>query len=282
MVRETKILVMVFSLVFLSVDIVYPQNNQYKFRQISTQFGLYTTRARAIYKDSRGFMWFATGGGFQRFDGYELKLFDNIMCDTNLVCVDKFCTSLLEDTVGSIWIGTLKNGLINYSMTTGDYKYYRPEKDNPGSIGCPYIGKLYKDRSGNIWVGTHTDCLYRFDRNNETFENFRPRESESNPQCNIVLSMTEDHTGRFWIGTGGGLFLFDPFDKNFTLMKPDFYIPEPLDRYWCITQDEGGKMWFGTSWGVITYEAGINNWSRIVTKNPERQNAYDENRWRHR
>ena len=63
-------------------------------------------------------------------------------------------------------------------------------------------------------------------------------------------------------------------------MKPDFDISEELNSFTCIAEDEKGMMWFGTASGIITYDQTSDKWTHLITKNPERQNAYDENKVR--
>ena len=52
---------------------------QYMFKHLETRDGLSHSQINDIYKDSQGFMWFATaGGGLNRFDGYNYKVFRKI------------------------------------------------------------------------------------------------------------------------------------------------------------------------------------------------------------
>ncbi len=47
---------------------VYPQNEQYQFKHLTTKQGLPSNRINDIIKDKKGFMWFATDNGLARYD----------------------------------------------------------------------------------------------------------------------------------------------------------------------------------------------------------------------
>jgi ligand-binding sensor domain-containing protein len=57
---------------------------------------------------------------------------------------------MLQDRRGFIWIGTL-NGLNRYDGYR--FKTYKPDPDNPNSLGGLRVFALFEDRSGILWVG---------------------------------------------------------------------------------------------------------------------------------
>ena len=67
-------LAIVLLLVF--VDNVFAQIVGYKVEYITPQDGLAHGCVQDIIQDSKGFMWFATEGGLNRYDGYNIKLYD--------------------------------------------------------------------------------------------------------------------------------------------------------------------------------------------------------------
>src|SRR5688572_30245573 len=46
-----------------------------RFRQLTTEDGLPHSRVEALLQDRRGFMWFGTGDGLARYDGYRMTSF---------------------------------------------------------------------------------------------------------------------------------------------------------------------------------------------------------------
>jgi ligand-binding sensor domain-containing protein len=51
------------------------------FEKFSTEQGLSQNSIVRIFQDSRGFLWFGTFEGLNRYDGYQFKIFRNIVGD---------------------------------------------------------------------------------------------------------------------------------------------------------------------------------------------------------
>ena len=67
----------IFSLSFL-----FAVENEYQFEIITTRNGLSDNDIRAVTDDRHGFVWLATDEGFNRFDGYEVKIYNSNPFDT--------------------------------------------------------------------------------------------------------------------------------------------------------------------------------------------------------
>ena len=98
-------------------------NEHYYFKNLSSQNGLSQNTVSAILQDSKGFMWFGTKDGLDRYDGVSFRHFKYDRTNPRSLG-NNFVTSLYEDIEGNIWIGT----------DVGAYIYY-PEK-----ILLPFCG----------------------------------------------------------------------------------------------------------------------------------------------
>ena len=74
------------------------QNIQYQFSHLDITDGLSHNQVTAIFKDSRGFMWFGTMTGLNRYDGFNFKVYKHKLQDS---------TSLKDDFIQSIPIGVI-------------------------------------------------------------------------------------------------------------------------------------------------------------------------------
>src|SRR5580700_4587028 len=64
------------------------ESDDLRFSRLSTAQGLSQTRVAQIVQDDRGFMWFGTQYGLNRYDGYSYKVFTHDPAsDTSLSCV---------------------------------------------------------------------------------------------------------------------------------------------------------------------------------------------------
>ena len=53
----------------------FAQSSEINFSRITVEQGLSQSTVKAIIKDSRGYMWFGTRDGLNRYDGYTTKVF---------------------------------------------------------------------------------------------------------------------------------------------------------------------------------------------------------------
>src|SRR3972149_5421552 len=90
---------------------VSKENNEYTIKQLRVKDGLSQSSILAILQDKHGFMWFATGSGLNKYDGYTFKVYLNHPQDF-LSISDNGISALYEDRDGYIWVGTT-GGFIN-------------------------------------------------------------------------------------------------------------------------------------------------------------------------
>ena len=102
-------------LLFLSSFVVLGQDINLRFQHITTEQGLSQNTIDCIMQDSRGFMWFGTWNGLNRYDGYNFLVFKSENRQQGLS--NNFIYSICEDNDGNIWAGT-KNGLNKISHQT--------------------------------------------------------------------------------------------------------------------------------------------------------------------
>ena len=81
----------------------------YHFRSYQVEDGLSHNSVWAVMQDSKGFMWFGTNDGLNRFDGKKIKVYRKIQGDS-LSIGNNFIHCLKEDSRGRFLIGT-KQGL---------------------------------------------------------------------------------------------------------------------------------------------------------------------------
>ncbi|MBP9070349.1 MAG: hypothetical protein KBG47_12635, partial [Bacteroidia bacterium] len=64
----------IFATLFLALTFCFYSQNLV-FRHITSDNGLSTNLVNCIYQDSKGFMWFGTQEGLNRYDGYKIKIY---------------------------------------------------------------------------------------------------------------------------------------------------------------------------------------------------------------
>ena len=116
------------SLIFIfgSSTSAHPQNQDFQFERISIDQGLSHAGVQVILQDSRGFMWFATRDGLNKYDGYTITIYKHSQLDS-LSLVDNYIRAIYEDREGKLWIGT-SLGLNRFDPITESFLTF---KHNP-------------------------------------------------------------------------------------------------------------------------------------------------------
>ena len=196
--------------------------DDYQFRHFTIKEGLSQSAVLCIMQDRRGFMWFGTGNGLNRFDGYNFISYVNDPYDSTTIS-DNEITSVFEDAQGYLWIGTVKGVLNKLNRRSETFEYFYPDSSSEVKIKFSEsyttypisfvrysnntITSIAEDKIGNIWIGTWGNGLYRFDKKTKSFEHFYYQSNEPGSlSYNRITKILVDKKSAIWIGTfGGGL-----------------------------------------------------------------------------
>ena len=225
------------------------QVGKYKFRHLTTENGLPTPRVEYIMKDSRGFMWFGTGLGLCRYDGYNFKVYNYDPEDSASMTQSTMKTNIIEDKKGYLWVGNYC-GLNRFDPVTEKVKRYVHDTDDPTTLTNNFVVSLGMDRSGILWVGmTSGGGLCRYNEDRDNFTRFVDKKfGKSN-----IYAIHEDKTGILWIGTANGLFQFDRKKEIFIPIEPEPHLPGNfIPDYRAIREDGKGNLWFVTKKAILT------------------------------
>ena len=99
----------------------------------STEQGLSSSEVWSVLRDRRGFMWFGTLDGLNRYDGYKMKVFKHALTDPNSLSDNKIRT-VYEDRAGTLWIGTWSGGLNRYERESETFTRYQHDPNDPASL----------------------------------------------------------------------------------------------------------------------------------------------------
>ncbi|MEW6468375.1 MAG: two-component regulator propeller domain-containing protein [Bacteroidota bacterium] len=230
-----------------------------RFKHINSKDGLSQAMVNCILKDSKGFMWFATQDGLNKYDGYSMTVFRHDPDNPNSIAINDINT-LYEDDQGIIWIGTNGGGLDAYNPMTNRFTHFAHSDSVNTSISSDVIRCVFKDKGGTYWVGTR-DGLNSFDGKTNQFTHYRREDGKPGSiSDNSVWSVIQDKKGRLWVGTyNGGINLFDPASNTFTYYL-DVGSDDELKSYnsnkvRCIFADKSGMLWLGTdAGGLIAFD----------------------------
>ncbi|MEO6721025.1 MAG: two-component regulator propeller domain-containing protein [Ferruginibacter sp.] len=270
----------------------FSQKQNLKFEHLDINAGLSQNHIMCILQDSRGFMWFGTRDGLNKYDGYKVTGYKNDPKGSNSIS-NNYISAIMEDAKGIIWIGTRGGGLNRYDRETNKFKSFKNIAKDPNSISNDLITGLNKDSEGNLWIctenglnffnpgtnkfikyninaktviedsrhniliGTYDNGLSIFDKKTKTFTAFHNvKNDNSSISNNYVPVIFEDSKHRLWVGTnGGGLNLFDLATKKFQRFMHDDAHPTnslPANVVFSMNEDNDGNLWIGTENGGLS------------------------------
>src|SRR5215216_3305850 len=91
----------------------FSQKQDFKFTHISTDKGLSQSVVQCTLKDSKGFMWFGTRDGLNKYDGNTFTVYKYDHEKKGSIS-SSFINDILEDSQGNLWVGT-KSGLNKFN-----------------------------------------------------------------------------------------------------------------------------------------------------------------------
>ena len=146
---------------FFSAAGVYGQPNQIQFSKIDLSDGLSHNQVNAIMKDAKGFMWFGTFSGLNRYDGYGIKVFKHDPRDSTSISND-FITDIFELPNHHLYIETrsgpnVYNGL-NETFARNPKSYFKGL-----NIAAKTIRDILKDNEGNFWFNAVDEGVFKYE-----------------------------------------------------------------------------------------------------------------------
>src|SRR4026209_2385511 len=129
------------------------QNTQLKFEHLQTDAGLSQSNVLCILQGSRGFMWFGTQDGLNKYDGYNITVYKkDSKRNSNLS--NNYIKDLIEDKNGDLWIATWGGGLNRYDRLKDEFIHFKHDQLKPNSISGNFSGSLLRDSEDEIWIST--------------------------------------------------------------------------------------------------------------------------------
>src|SRR5258706_5106624 len=154
----------------LTVGISVPafaQQTNLKFQHLNPGVGLSESDVTCVLQDSRGFMWFGTQEGLNKYDGYDFTVYRNDQRNDSSIS-SGVVNDIIEDFDGNLWIGT-DAGLNKFRRETETFVRYRHDKDKDYSISSDVVRCLLQDKEGTIWIGMDGQGVDSFDKTNQRF-----------------------------------------------------------------------------------------------------------------
>jgi signal transduction histidine kinase/ligand-binding sensor domain-containing protein len=224
----------------------------YYFKHYQVENGLSNNTVYCSVQDSKGFMWFGTKDGLNRFDGYSFKTYRNNPDEDNSIGND-FIHVLHVDKNETLWIGTSK-GLYTYNPVSDNFKLVN-------GTGNMSIHDVESDLNNNLWI-VSASHLFKFDKKHKSITPLKEKFASNSVYCR--------QNGSIWISTLSGTI------ENYDPVTAAFHSHSILNKKnggnatWisCIEETNDNKLLVGTTTqGVKLYDIATEKVTDLITLN---------------
>ena len=254
-----QLLVALLTLLSITVSADVKLIPDMKFRRLDTQDGLSSSQVNCIFRDSRGFLWFGTPYGLNRYDGFRFKTYYSSNRDTTTMR-DNYTELIFEAGDGRLW---LKQGM--------NYCIYDPVKDtferNPAKELAKMgvnggVEKIYIDSKKNFWIKAYGDGLYYYNPSTKKGHHFREGYEQGQVNPTYGFSWCTEHDGKMMAVTYCGEYMVFDGEQG-RILEDNKWMREhggPENQDYRMTVDKEGNIWCIALENTYIYIKKENRW----------------------
>ena len=289
------LLILCFLLSRLSPESADSQPADLQFEHLTTLNGLSQDIVTCLHQDRFGFLWIGTEDGLNRYDGYTVKVYKRVSNDTVTlcsnwilglydfgeedlmittqrgICIYRRATDTFtpppgvlsglpsdgykhptRDKDGNYWFIRNNCSIIKYSPDLTHYSTF----DSRIVFDSSSVNTFYLDRHDRVVVGTESGLLIL----NENLSILKtvPNSEFTQPSSQhiSVVSVTEDASGVFWLGTRSGLYNYNEKTNKleFVSLSGDSSDPKDgRDLLFDLEWDHSNRLWIAGFGGLYCY-----------------------------
>jgi Signal transduction histidine kinase len=230
------------------------------FRHYEVEDGLANNTVFSVYQDSKGFMWFGTKEGLNRFDGGTFKAF-NMKQDNQPV--KEFVYSIAEGMYQSLWVGTRK-GLYAFDPRTEKFSLLGPTR------GCEII-EIRTNSKGKIWF-TSNLRLFGYDERKQVTRHYDIKMGYTPMITAIAIGQDES----VWAASYEGyIFRYDAVKDSFVCINVSAAHngrrPVAVTRLYCTPS---GQLLIGTLKQLTCYDPANGSYHSLLGKPVQQKPVY--------
>jgi two-component system, sensor histidine kinase ChiS len=234
------------------------------FRHLSIDDGLSQNAVYSILQDSRGFMWFGTKDGLNRYDGRKFVAYQHNPFDSTSIS-DAYVTNMLEDSRGRIWISSLSGDVNIFHRETEFFCKIPLENMSGEKATTNEITDIAEGPDGSVWIATNGDGLIKVLVNDNSGCDYGYKHFLHDPADNRSLNSNRvgnllfDEYQNFWIGTEEGLNQFHEVSESFSrtvfeTRHPDAPTSSGEHKITAMHLNRAGDFWIGVQSGLVKFD----------------------------
>lgn len=175
-----------------------------KFKRLDTRDGLSNSQVNCTFRDSRGYVWFGTSYGLNRYDGYRMKSFYSNMRDTTTMR-DNYVALIMEAWDGKLWLAQSMNYSVYDPVTERFERNASRELEKYFGFNDG-VERFFIDSKKNFWVKFYNKGFYCYNPKTKKKTAFKLGygTNEINPNYSFLM-MADDGDETVFVTNAGHL-----------------------------------------------------------------------------
>ncbi len=210
------------------------------FERMGSEQGLSVGRINCIIQDRRGFMWFGSDDGLNKYDGHNFHIFKHDVYDERSL-PDNTVRMMVEDTRSRLWIVT-NDGSVSM-REAGKEHFHRCRMEGMLRSAAPKatISAMCARSDGSVWLGTSLGQIFVCPAGEREFH-FQQTISPQHSKAVSIYVLFEDKEDRLWLGSQFGVYEWSKARGTFSLRSTRSKAEKaPLVR--ALFLDQRGELW---------------------------------------
>jgi len=227
--------------------------------RISLKEGLSNSEVRCIFQDRRGFLWFGTYDGLNRYDGYDFKVYRNQPEDSSSI-IHSYVNCIAQDARNNLWVGTRQGVSMLDPLTDKFSAVYAVLPGGRKIVIKSYIRDIKVDNSGDIIVASQGNGLIVFNKGSRVGRPI-PLDIIAQLKWNYSVEALLVRPGNriYAMIADLGLCEYDAAGNKFHLLNGT------VRSATCIYPDNG-NLWLGTTKGLYHFNTRSGAYDRFLNE----------------
>lgn len=233
----------VYLLIFLTTALAVRAGDDLRVNYLGIERGLSNNAVTSVYQDARGFLWFGTYDGLNRYDGYGFTVYRTVIGDPTSLPFNNIAT-IGGDGRGNLWVGGQK-GIGIFDPVTGRFSVpaYLPCDGSAAVTVRENVHRLKSIGEDLMLAGMHARGLVVFERGSRVG---RQVALDGSGNYDVPCISYDSVRGRIWLFVQKkGLYRYDQRSRRLVL------VCNALREALSLQVDVLGRVWLGTDNGLF-------------------------------
>ncbi|OQP58276.1 hybrid sensor histidine kinase/response regulator [Niastella vici] len=243
----------IFILLLLLTTRLLAEN--YPVKYLGIDQGLSNNVVITIYQDYKGFMWFGTYDGLNRYDGYGFRIFRNVIGDSTSLNNNTIYT-IEGDKENNIWVGGLKGACVFDPATSSFSRLkFKPYNQYKGQYVQDNVHTIKALADGYMLIGSQQSGLLVFE-NKRTSGTQLPvlHDNMLDTRYDVTAVEPDAQHNTVWVFIQQvGLCKYDHSKRQLELVST------VIKQANCLKADKQGNLWLGNENGLYRYSISTNS-----------------------